>query len=950
MKPDRWHQIDQILQAALDRDAHERPAFLEQACAGDGSLFGEVESLIKAHDEARSFIEAPLLEDATKILAEYKDVSDQSRLIGPYKIIREIGHGGMGTVFLASRADDQYRKAVAIKLIRRGMDTDSILSRFRHERQILASLDHPNIARLLEGGTTQDGLPYFVMEYIEGQTIEQYCDAHRLATAERLKLFRTVCSAVHYAHQNLIVHRDIKPTNILVTSDGVPKLLDFGIAKLLKPEMYAQTIAPTETMVRPMTPDYASPEQVRGQSITTASDIYSLGVLLYELLTGHRPYRLTSSNLHEMERVICEQEPEKPSTAINRTVDISNSDLATKLTLTPESVSKTREGLPEKLRRKLAGDLDNIVLMAMRKEPLRRYASVEQFSEDIRRHLDGLPVIARKDTFGYRTGKFVQRHKTAVAATVVMAALVIGFIVTTIMQSARVGRERDRAQLERDKAARVSSFMVDLFSVSDPSEAKGNAITAREILDKGADKIRQELKDQPEVQATLMDTIGRVYRSLGLYDRAAPLLDEALRLRRAQLGNDHPDVAATMKTIAGLLKDKGDYEASEKIFGEVLGMRRRQYGAEHADVAVAMDDLATVYYSEGKLEDAENLNREGLAMRRKLFGNESTEVAHALTNLAEVLLQKGDYDAPEPMFREALAIQRKLLGNEHPSVGLTLSNLASLFYQRGDYPGAEAMMREVLAVDQKVFGAEHPTVAYDFNNLGATLKMQGNFEAAEPLEREALAIRRKALGPDHPLVSLSLTNLGMTLRSEGNYAEAEPLFRESIAISRKRFGPDDRSVANPINGLAMMFHYKGDLAAAEPLYREALAMRRKVLAPGHDEIADSMVGLADLLNDKHDGKSAEPLAREALEMLRKKLPAGNWKIADAESVLGASLTLQRRFAEAEPLLVSSYPIIKEKRGEREPRARRALARLADLYQAWGKPDKVALYRSTGAAK
>jgi eukaryotic-like serine/threonine-protein kinase len=947
MKSDRWQQIDQILQEALDRDARERAAFLETACAGDRSLLGEVESLIKAHDEARSFIEAPLFEDATKIFAERKDVSSKDRLIGPYKIIREIGHGGMGTVFLASRADDQYRKAVAIKLIRRGMDTDSILSRFRHERQILASLDHPNIARLLEGGTTEDGLPYFVMEYIEGQTIDQYCDAHRLVTADRLKLFRTVCSAVHYAHQNLIVHRDIKPTNILVTSEGAPKLLDFGIAKLLKPEMYAETIAPTETMVRPMTPDYASPEQVRGQPITTASDVYSLGVLLYELLTGHRPYRLSGSHLNEIERVICEQEPEKPSTAISRTVDISSSDVATKITLTPESVSKTRDGQPDRLRRKLAGDLDNIVLMAMRKEPLRRYASVEQFSEDIRRHLEGLPVIARKDTFGYRAEKFIQRHKAAVAAAAVIAALVIGFVVITIMQSARIGRERDRAERERDKAASVSTFLVDLFKVSDPSEAKGNVITAREILDKGADKVRQELRDQPEVQATLMDTIGRVYRSLGLYDRAAPLLEEALRLRRAQLGNDHPDVAATMKTIAGVLKDKGDYEASEKIFGEVLEMRRRQYGAEHADVAVALDDLSSVYYSEGKLDEAEKFNREGLAMQRKLFGNESVEVAHTLTNLAEVLLQRGDYVSPEPMFREALAIQRKLLGNEDASVGLTLNNLASLFYQRGDYPGAESLMREVLELDRKRLGAEHPTVAYSFNNLGATLKMQGNFEAAEPLEREALAIRRKALGPDHPLVALSLNNLAMTLRSEGDYGAAEPLFRESIAISRKRFGLDDRNVANPINGLAMMFHYKGDLAAAEPLYREALAMRRKVLSAGHDEIADSMVGLADLMNDKRDGKNAEPLVREALEMLRKKLPAGSWRIADAESVLGASLTAQRRFAEAEPLLVSSYPIIKEKRGEREPRARRALTRLAALYQAWGKPDKVALYRSTG---
>ena len=945
MTPDRWRQVEEIFQAALEQDPKQRPDFLDRACAGDASLLSEVESLIKSHEQAKSFIESPLLEEQTRILVDLPHQPDVSRLIGPYKIIREIGNGGMGTVFLASRADDQYRKAVAIKLIRRGMDTESILSRFRHERQILASLDHPNIARLLEGGTTQDGLPYFVMEYIEGQTIDQYCDTQKLSTADRLKLFRTVCSALHYAHQNLVVHRDIKPSNILVTAGGVPKLLDFGIAKLLKPEMYAQTIAPTETMVRPMTPDYASPEQVRGLPITTASDVYSLGVLLYELLTGHRPYRLSSSSLNDIEKAICEQEPEKPSTAINRTVQVSSSDGRTQTRLTPDSVSKTREGQPEKLRRKLAGDLDNIVLMAMRKEASRRYASVEQFSEDIRRHLEGLPVIARKDTFGYRTGKFIQRHKASFAGAVAIAILLIGFLATTIVQSARISRERDRAQRERDTASRISAFMVDLFKVSDPSEAKGNSITAREILDKGAEKVRHDLSGQPEVQATLMDTIGSVYRSLGLYDRATPLLDEALRLRRAQLGNEHPDVAATMKNMAGLLKDKGDYDSAERIFREVLEMRRRQSGAEDAQVAAALNDLSSVFYEQGRLEECEQYSREALTLQRKLFGNENAEVANTLTNLAEVLVQKGDYESPEPMYQEALAIQRKLLGNEDPKTTLTLNNLGGLLYLRGDPARAEAIYRELLELDRKMFGAEHPTVAYSLSNLGSAMYAQGKYEGSETLEREALTIRRKALGEDHPLVATSLNNLAVALRSEGNYAAAEPLFRQSIAICRKRLGDTHQSVAAPLNNLAMMFHYKGDLRAAEPLYREALAIRRKSLPAGHAEIADSMVCLAALLTEKREIGSADPLAREALQMLRKALPAGHWRIADGESVLGGVLTAQRRFEEAEPLLTLSYPIMKAKRGERDPRTQKAVDRLVDLYQAWGKPEKLAVFRA-----
>ncbi len=435
MTPERWQQVKELFQSALERDVTQRAAYLDDACGGDASLRKQVEALLASHDQAPSFLEAPALEVAARSLTSDDGAFVVGLRIGSYQVQREIGHGGMGAVYLAVRADQAYQKQVAIKILKRGMDSEAIIRRFRNERQILATLDDPNIAKLLDGGTTEDGLPYFVMDYVDGLPINSYCDTHRLSIAERLKLFRTVCSAVHYAHQKQVVHRDLKPGNIFVTAEGVPKLLDFGIAKVLHPEPPFETVESTATGLRPMTPNYASPEQVRGGTITPSSDVYSLGVLLYELLTGHHPYRIKSLTLQEIERVICEEEPERPSIAISRVEEVPGSDGTSGTTITPESVSEARSDQPEKLRRKLEGDLDNILLMAMRKEPERRYASVEHFSEDIRRHLEGQPVIARKDALWYRSAKFIRRKKahllTAALTAVILVLAGVGIYLLT---------------------------------------------------------------------------------------------------------------------------------------------------------------------------------------------------------------------------------------------------------------------------------------------------------------------------------------------------------------------------------------------------------------------------------------------------------------------------------------------------------------------------------------
>jgi eukaryotic-like serine/threonine-protein kinase len=491
MNPAEHHQLlTDLLNEALQHEPQERAAFLAQACATNVQLRREVESLLASFEESSDFIETPAL----ALFPEESDEVMEGRSIGHYRIVREIGRGGMGAVYLAERTDE-YREQVALKIVKRGMDTDFMVRRFRHERQILASLHHPNIARLLDGGTTEDGRPYFVMEYIEGEPIDEYCAHHYLSISERLKLFRTVCAAVHYAHQNLVIHRDLKPGNILITVEGEVKLLDFGIAKIFNPEI-SQTIDRTATLMRLMTPEYASPEQVRGEQVTTASDVYSLGVVLYELLTGHRPYHLTSILPSDIERVICEQEPTRPSTAALQEEEKGKRKLAFPFFLSP---------LLPFSRSPLRGDLDNIVLMALRKEPLRRYASVEQFAEDIRRHLEGLPVIARSDTFSYRAGKFMQRHKAGVAAAALILLSLIAGLITTVWQARRAQAQQAKAERRFNDVRKLANSY--LFEFHDAVEKLPGSTEARELVVKRAleylDSLAREAGDDPSLQQEL---------------------------------------------------------------------------------------------------------------------------------------------------------------------------------------------------------------------------------------------------------------------------------------------------------------------------------------------------------------------------------------------------------------------------------------------------------------
>jgi serine/threonine-protein kinase len=814
--------------------------------------------------------------------------------IGAYQLVRRIGEGGMGTVHLAVRADKEFKKNVAIKVIRKGMDSQEIVARFRRERQILSSLDHPNIAKLLDGGTTEEGLPYFVMEHISGRPLTDYCDSHKLTTRERLELFRLVCSAVQYAHQSLVVHRDLKPANILVTADGIPKLLDFGIAKILNPDVFSGDLPPTATDIRVMTPEYASPEQARGDPVTTSSDIYSLGVILYELLVGRRPYHFTSRNQMEIFRVICEQEPTKPSTAVTEKQE--------------KGTSPQQGTTPEKLRKELSGDLDNIILMALRKEPQRRYASIEALSEDLRRYMENQPVQARKGTWTYRSGKYIRRHKAGVATAAVILLLLVSFAVTVTLQNVRISQQRDaaekaqaKAEAERQKALKVTDFLVKLFEVNDPSQSKGETLTARQILDRGAERLQKELKNQPDVQAELMDRVGVIYKKLGMYDQAESLLRQALSIRKAQFGGDHIAVAESQHDLGVVMLKMGQYDEAEKLLREALAMHRKLLGNEHPGVATDMSDLAIVLQDQGQLDEAEKLYREALAMHRKLLGNEPPDIATDLHNLADLLRDQGQLDEAEKLYREALDIDRKLLGNEHPDVASDLYSLASVLQYQGQLDEVEKLYREALAMHRKLLGNEHPDIATDLNGLASVLQYKGQLDEAEKLFREALAMHRKLLGNEHPHVASDLNSLASVLRDQGQLDEAEKLLRE------------------------------------------ALAMRRKLLGNEHPYVAVSLAGLAEVLLSAGKAQDAYTLAEEALAFPEEELPADSKYRARAKSALGGILIVQKKYAEAEALLLDAYKIfsVQEKASVH---AKRCLQRIIDLYRAWGKPEKAAEYQ------
>ncbi|MGZ8378984.1 MAG: tetratricopeptide repeat protein [Gemmatirosa sp.] len=823
-------RIDALLDQALDRGDGWR-AWLTGAC-DDPAVRAEVAALMRAHERADGVLDAPLGGWA-------RAGDDALTTVGAYRIVRELGRGGMGTVFLAERDDGHFTHRVAVKVLRRGLDAEDVVRRFVAERQILATLQHPSIARLLDGGVTGDGRPYFVMEFVDGEPIDRWCDARRLPVRERLRLVRDVARAVHAAHRALGVHRDLKPSNVMVTAAGEVKLMDFGIAKLLDPHAPPDAAPLTRTGLRVMTPEYAAPEQVRGEPVTTATDVYGLGLVLYELLTGQRTQRPRDRSLREIERAVCETEPVRPSVIVARDARADG--------MPPPAVLAAQRGTtPARLARTLRGDLDRVIARALHKAPDRRYPSAEGLALDVERYLDGRAVAARGDSLAYRARKFVTRHRWSVAAAAVIVVLLVAYAATVTVQASRVRRALDQALLEAEKAEQVTDFTLALFEAVDGDAAARGGLTVRELLARGAARA-ERLDAQPAAQSQMLDVVGRVHQRLGDYAAAAPYLERALALRRRTFGTRHEATAESMHHLGVLHAARGRYRPAEALYREALAVQRALHGDGHPRVARTLDAIGMLLQDRGDYVGAERLTREALAVRRAHYGPGHPDVTTSLVHLGYQLQLQGRLAAAGPPLLEALATRRRLFGDMHAEVASAMTALGLLRLREGRFAEAESLQTAALAIRTRLQGAEHPEVAQTMGLIGALQRRQGTLARAESTYRAALALTHRTLGADHPDVAHMTNGLALTLRDQGRLAAADSLQRVVLAIRRRVLGPDHPAVAMSLHQLGMLQQRRGDAAAAAALLREAVAIRRNALGLTHPLTLESARELAALL-------------------------------------------------------------------------------------------------------
>ncbi|MGI9628097.1 MAG: tetratricopeptide repeat protein [Longimicrobiales bacterium] len=736
--------------------------------------------------------------------------------IGPYRLLEVLGEGGMGVVWLADQSEPVKRR-VALKIIKLGMDTKEVVARFESERQALAVMDHPNIAKVFDAGATDMGRPYFVMERVQGIAIDEYCDHNKLNTEARIRLFLDVCNAVQHAHQKGVVHRDLKPSNILVTvqDEGpVVKVIDFGIAKAMGRDLGDKTLVTTMGQLVG-TPEYMSPEQadVSGLDVDTRTDVYSLGITLYELLVGARPFDFSAKADYSLSIKIRESAVVKPSTRLSR------------LDATQDALARYRGTTADQLKKELKGDLDWIVLKSIEKDRTRRYETVNGLALDLRRHLDDIPVRARPPSLGYRAGKFVKRNKVPVVAAAIAFVGAVGGAIAATTGFVRAREAEQVAQEEAATATQIADFLVGLFQGSDPDEARGDTVSARTILDQGAQQIRNELRNQPLVQSRLLATIGEVYRTLGMYSESAGLLEDALRIRERELPADHPDIATSLYLLGLTAREQGRAEDAANHYTRALQIRERALGADHALVAQALSNLGVTLVQQGDYGEAETSLLRALDIQRRQLAESDPAIGQTLNDLGGLYLRSGDFDQASAYLAEAMTIREQILSSDHPDLAAGYLNLGVAHWYQADYAAAQAAYDRARVIYERSLPPEHPRIAGVYNNLAETHWIQGEFEESERLFLRALELKMNALDADHPDLTSTQLGLANLYRDQSRFSEAEPYYRSALRIRTDAYGADHRQLVEVLDGFAIMLDAQGRSAEAETHRTRAAAIR-----------------------------------------------------------------------------------------------------------------------------
>ena len=885
----------------------DRGEILDLECADAPEVRRRVEALLAADSTdfaPQGVAPEALVEQGLGWVAE----GSRPERVGPYRIVEELGRGGFSTVYLAERDDGHYSMRVAIKLVHHHLRRDDVLRRLRRERQILARLDHPNIARLLDGGSTEEGVPYVVMEAIEGVPIDRFCCDQGLDLRRRLALFHQVCGAVDYAHRNLVLHRDVKPSNILVTGDGVPKLLDFGIAKLLEGGDTSAGLPGTDPDLahtltldgsRVLTPEYASPEQILGRPLTTASDVYSLGVVLYRLVAERPPYALDGERWSEVERLVCEVEPEPPS---------------------------RRSGA----RRSALVDLDAIVLQALVKDPDRRYATVGRLADDLGHFLAGRPVTARRSTVGERLVKLVRRHRRWVATAAVLAVVLATTLTAVLWQSAETRRAQRRAELERTEAEGVAEFVEVLFDGTDPFVA-GGSVTTREVVARASARIRQGFGDDSERATELFATLGRVYSNLGLYDEGEQILRWAVDGRRARSGAGDPGLAPLLRDLGTVHADRGACAAARATLRWARSLEERAAGAP-LERAATLHRLGQVEMNCGATESARSLLGEALALRRQQLGPTAEAALDSESLLGELEFSQGRYDRAEAIFERVLEHRRRLLDPGHPHIALSLSDLASVHVANGRPAEALPLYQEALDGLRQRVGGDHGLVASELYHLAVTHAALGEVDAARDRFHEALGVAEARVGGEHPIAARCLHQLGILELRVGHRELGEKHLRRALDLRRRLLDPADPQVAQTYFTLARAVA-EDDPQRGLELYAQVLELQESTFPKDDYRLSYPLLKMGEIHRLDAHPDLAEPLFRRALGLRQRGLPPGHWETALAEAYLGQALLDLGRLDEARELLEASHRHLEAALGAEDRRTIAAARRLAALPES-----------------